>query len=716
MGGDVQERQPEGAVNSIMGKKGKPRGAPSAKHAAVKSGGPATFSGTSYQCRYAILEVLNAIQAFLQNPLTDRAIRMEPLDATAGRIERWDVGTSPLQAFYEVKLKPSRQDMLDWFARICSSPSQSAEFVLVYGNGGGLLLTAFEKLKNLATPGCTKEQFQLLVKEYQIKAASEVLEALGEDHFKALQKSRLELLPENVLRRVVSLHSEFLAGSNAQALTDILFRKLTDCAIARGAITISSLLNEISNHGIQLNSHPAVEADKHPASIVEILFALQHCRLPVPLEVIADFLRLSTTEARTQLSSTGQHAVKMDDDACTINCTIPRLTISDGSAVLAKVLTFVLDFIRRHRATDVAKQQSYNALELARVCISAHPESVLPLFDALEKPLKKVGNKRLVLVAAELTIAAAKSKLPREEDCVRAVAKAIICGRSWVYQRVNQLADAEHSAEESLDLGKRIRWDRNTAYCFKCIGRLLRLRGEDENAPANRLQLFEQSAEQLRDAIQAFEALPEAEKIGPDDIGDCHSLLARTFLSGGQLKLAEREAKAARELIQDTTSKDYMDLCILTGDIEARRENHSGAIEDYQRVIVSADNDDAEKSEIVARAYFHLGLSQSTLRQDAGAGLSFRKAADIWEFLGEVEAAAKAIWNLSLLGDPLAKNIEPYLRDETYFVRNATLASYGASLAGIGTGTPKRATVPKKYIEKLISEARRSEATRVPHW
>jgi hypothetical protein len=699
-----------------MAKKGKPGGAPPAKHAAVKSGGPATFSGTSYQCRYAILEVLYAIREFLQNPLIDRAIKMEPLDAAVGRIERWDIGTSPVKVFHEVKLRPSRQDMLDWFARIRLSPSESAEFVLVYGNGGGLLLTAFEKLKNLATLDCGTEQFQLLVNEYPIKGASEVLESLGVDHLNLLKRSRLESLPENVLSQIVKLHSESLAGSNAQGLTDFLFRKLADCATVRGAISTNAIIREISDQGIQLKSHPAVETDEHPAGVVQVLFVLQHCKLPVPLELVADFLNVSAAEARTQLSSAGQHAVEIHDDSCTINSTIPPLPMTDGDAVLGRFLAFMLVYVRRYKSKEVAKLQSYHALDLGRACILSHPESVLPLFDALEKPLKKIGNKRLVLDAAELAIAAAKSKLPRAEDCARAEAKAIICGRSWVYQRVNQLADAQHSAQESLDLGKRIRWDRNTAYCFKCIGRLLRLRGEDENGPENRLQLFEQSAGQLRDAIRAFEALPEAENIGPDDIGDCHSLLARTLLSSGQLALAEREARAARELIQDTTIKDYMDLCILTGDIEARRGNHSGAIEDYQRVIVSADNDDAEKSEIVARAYFHLGLSQSTLKQVAAAGLSFRKAADIWEFLGEVEAAAKATWNLSLLGEPLARSIERYLRGETYFVRNETLASYGASLDGIGAGTPKRATVPARYIEKLISEARRNEATMVPHW
>jgi tetratricopeptide (TPR) repeat protein len=687
------------------------------RHAPVESGGPSTFAGTSYQLNFATLQTLKAIRKFLHDPLVNRTIQMEPLEVGSGAITKWDVRVDPPIVFYEVKLRPTRQDMLEWFGRIRSSSDPQAEFVLVYAGGGGKLLTAFERLKALASPAFTEDGFRQLLAEYDdISGASEVLSAFGEDSFAAINHSSLEPLPENVLKENVDQHSQFLAGAKSSELADFLFKKLSDCAQSRAALRTSDLVEQIEKLGIHLESHPAIRTEQHDEGVVYSLCALQNCKVPVPEEILSGFLGIPCSEVAQTLMAPGDHVIAVRDGNYTVNPIIPRILLDNGMTVLARFLSFVLDYIRSHRSAEVANLQTDNALTLARICMPSNPESVIPLFDALEKPLKKLGNKRFVLDAAELTIAAADSKVPRDEAGARAKAKAIVCGRSWVYQRVGQVNDAEHSARESLELGKKIGWERNTAFCLKCMGRLQRLIAEKEVRAIERQNAFRGSADLLGKATEAFTALPQSENIEPDDIGDCYSLLARTYLSSGDLQIAERHAAKARDLVQNRASKDYMDLRILAGDIEAKKNNHIGAIDDYREVILAADEKDAEKSEIVARAYLQLGKSQSALGQNKAAITSFQKAENTWEALGEVEAASEAGWLGSLLEDPLSKEIEEYVSGETFFVRNLTLANYRSELADTSPSSRKRAEVPKKYIEGLIAKARKTEAIKALHW
>jgi hypothetical protein len=110
---------------------------------------------------------------------------------------------------------------------------------------------------------------------------------------------------------------------------------------------------------------------------------------------------------------------------------------------------------------------------------ATHPRRVAQVFRLLDKLLKRHGNKRLVFEIADLSINAAQRAI-RDEEVIQGEAVALICGRSRVLQRISRLAEARVAAEKSLQLGQDIGWDRNTAYCKKCIGRLYRLEAERE--------------------------------------------------------------------------------------------------------------------------------------------------------------------------------------------------------------------------------------------
>ena len=77
-----------------------------------------------------------------------------------------------------------------------------------------------------------------------------------------------------------------------------------------------------------------------------------------------------------------------------------------------------------------------------------NPEACIPLFHGTQGTLKRRGDKSLVLRAAELTIRAAQTFPPLSVDARKAEAEALICGRSWVYQRTNRLDEADTFAKK----------------------------------------------------------------------------------------------------------------------------------------------------------------------------------------------------------------------------------------------------------------------------
>ena len=221
----------------------------------------------------------------------------------------------------------------------------------------------------------------------------------------------------------------------------------------------------------------------------------------------------------------------------------------------------------------------------------------------MDRILKRRGDKRKVLDAANLTIEAAKAARHelRSDDDVRTEAKALICGRSWVLQRIGRLKEAMVDAERSLDLGQKTSWDRNTAFCHKCMGRIYRMLAVQETDEGRRREFLKKSVESLRAAVTIFKGMSE---IGPDhpEVGDCYSLVARTYLVAGQLKEVRKYLDKAADRLRDENDKDYSDYLILEGDYAAAGGEHEVAQGFYGRVIEANDGGDCEKSEIRARA------------------------------------------------------------------------------------------------------------------
>lgn len=272
------------------------------------------------------------------------------------------------------------------------------------------------------------------------------------------------------------------------------------------------------------------------------------------------------------------------------------------------------------------------------------------LFDALDRPMKYLGDKSLVLEVAEACIESCVGT-DVNEATAECEARARICGTSWVYQRTGKLGAAEQEAQRSLEISELLHLSKSLAFCRKCMGRLKRLRAEAETDGTVKVARYHESVRLLTAAVSDFGELgDEAE------VGDCYSLLGRTHLSAGDFPLARDCIKEARRRIVPG-SKDYLDLRILEGDAWSAKRENERALEAYEEVIELTSQGDYQLSEIVARAHYQRAktLVRMGRRQDAADG--FAAAQSIWERYGEQEVAAEAEWARILASGMLQRRV-----------------------------------------------------------
>ena len=432
------------------------------------------------------------------------------------------------------------------------------------------------------------------------------------------------------------------------------------------------------------------------------------CPDALPLEVIARATGASDTGA-TLARLVGKDFVSVDAErALLLDRAVEGIpTISDGAA--ASALEAILDFIAHHHRDALGKSQLMNAVTLARAAdMHVASAQVSRAFRVLHPLLKARGDKRLVLDIARRSIEASKSPT-RGPEQAKDEAVAVICGVSWVYQRTGRLKQARAEAEHSLELGIAIRWDRNTAFCRKCLGRLKRMEAESVSDRRQCGEFLVESEELLRDAIERFTNLGiEAE------VGDCYSLLARTYLVADRPREAREAIQEANTRLLEPGTKDYLDLLIVKGDLIAQT-NRRSAESIYTEVLADVSDNDAQKSEIFARAHLHRGQVLTALREDDKALADFRRAAEIWDALGD-PAADLAHWEIERRADWVDKEAQQILDVEPVGVRVRVARMVRERSAGRRVAAAKRAKLPEKYLRDLVREAQEQLAVERPEW
>ena len=435
-----------------------------------------------------------------------------------------------------------------------------------------------------------------------------------------------------------------------------------------------------------------------------------------PAEIPTTLQRLVQTSALEVRNATVHLNDRSSDD-------IP----APSGDLVGTALEAALDFVENHRNGN-RRGQMMNVVTLMKAAdIHATSTQVSRTFRIIQSWLKSSGDKRLVLVVARRSIEASRVS-PHGGDQVRGrkqvedEAVAAICGLSWVYQRTGRLAEALAEAERSLALGQALHppWDRNTAFCHKCLGRLKRMQSEDARYTQHRTKL-------LNDSVELFlKAIDEFTKLGLEgEVGDCYSLLARTYLVTGDRGAARDAVREAEERLIDPTNKDYLDLQIVKGDLMlhvSRRTAESiytemlpGARTDADGALATVDVDDAQKSEIMARAYLQRGKVRAALGDATNARTDFEQAANIWDDLAD-PTADSAYWEIE--GNALwidTKN-RPVLMREHVGVRVRAARIVGTETTQRPVGRSHRREVPRRYLDDVIRRAREQLVRDRPAW
>ena len=224
------------------------------------------------------------------------------------------------------------------------------------------------------------------------------------------------------------------------------------------------------------------------------------------------------------------------------------------------------------------------------------------------------------------------------------------------------------------------------------------------------------SEDYLVDAIAEFTGLADSDRHA--EIGDCQSLLGRTLLVANRLKDAGAAALKAQSLLNASDSKDYQDLQILHGDLIARHDAHA-AEGFYTEVIQQCAKDDAQYSEIRARAYSARARSRLARRLRSHAKSDFEAAADIWRHLQD-PAVSDAEWGALTCSKKPA--LDPALlksrsRSRSSAVRVLAMRIHEQRMRSIrGRAARRTAEVDDGYLERLIDEAQTQVAIDELEW
>ena len=450
---------------------------------------------------------------------------------------------------------------------------------------------------------------------------------------------------------------------------------------------------------------PIALLDEQEPSLASVFYILQQVPAPFPLQILCR----TTGITRQSLLAAAQHDPgppilnHHDGDLLTTTYYRPvRPLPSSPWELLSQALDDLLARIRQRGAHGTTREDISNALVLASIN-GVRPDLVARVFRITQSAIKRLGDKRLVWRAATLSLTAA-SREPRHREDAEAEALALICGQSWVLQRVNRLEKAEAAALDSLALGKQLQWHRNTAFCSKCLGRLNRMRAEATDDGTARETFLAKSERYLLDAIAQFKDLDAHDS--DDEIGDCHSLLGRTLLKANRFADAKAAARTAESLLNGSVGKDYLDLQILHGDLAP--PNDADAAEGfYSAVIQQCAKDDAQYSEIRARAHYARARSRLKGGAKARAKRDFEAASDIWQQLQD-PSLSDAEWGAMKSTKQL--QIDPSLlesRSESSAVRVRAMRIHEESLRSVrGRPARRRASVDERYLDRLLQQAR----------
>lgn len=205
-------------------------------------------------------------------------------------------------------------------------------------------------------------------------------------------------------------------------------------------------------------------------------------------------------------------------------------------------------------------------------------------------------------------------------------------------------------------------------------------------------------------------------RTGRSRIWPVGSLLGRTYLVCGKVEAADECVRKGFEIIPAGNSKDYLDLKLLAGDLEARRKNWESAEQHYTEGLEQSIPDDRERSEIVARCHLRRAKAREALGRVQGAKMDYESASEIWMKLDERAFATEAEWSLIRLTTAVPKeHVALFSTEVNARARVKAFRAYEAKwMAAKGAVAHKRKP-PQGQIEHLLAQARK-EVSMEPEW
>jgi len=242
-----------------------------------------------------------------------------------------------------------------------------------------------------------------------------------------------------------------------------------------------------------------------------------------------------------------------------------------------------------------------------------------------------------------------------------------------------------------------------------------RIAAELTDSAPERAKLLVDSVSRLRAAIDLFSGSAE---FGPThrQVGDSYSLLGRTHLVAKDFSAAMDDLRKAYDILPEGTSKEFMDLLILSGDLEIARGNREDGERYYDRVIDWQGNHGREASEIRARAFMQRGRSRQRRNSRDAAKQDLERAASMWKALDEHALAAEAEWALMKLNPSVdEKTISMFDDPKSRLVAVTALRQY---LDRLGTTKvhARRAQPTRSQVDQMVKEARRRVAEAHREW
>lgn len=686
------------------------------------TGGAATGDGVLYQLRYSVYQALRVIQRALFFPERNLSITVEPREIGNATVARWDLKLAAPDLLIEVKLRPSREDITRWINQVLGdarSPGPRS-YRLAYGSGTSPLLASLKQLQRLAhqAHGSKSRLSEIVALESKSRDLDLVLHLIADLPIERLRQIEVHHVPPESLEENLASIAESLAGPKAsQQLADFLLARFVEAMPNRRQFHLIELIAEIRAAGIPLTAPPSFALADETKEVAQCLIGLQVCSAaPVPSTVLAEAAGCAPAHLETQLQSfIEEGVVRLQGDAYFLTPRPARLSHPDEAAYLATTLSALAQYVARVRLPKAAQPHIRNVRLLAEACLRLRPEAVVQLFSLLDKTLKDLGDRHEVLEIANLSIAASRAIPGRSADIADAEARALICGVCWVYQRINRVHEARAAAQRSLQLAKGVGLPLTAAFASKCMGRLSRIEAELQGPGTDRDSRLAESIELLNAAVRQFSQL---EGFGPEDaeVGDCYSLLGRTYLVRGDLGTAGTYVKQAYRRLAEGT-KDYLDLLILEAELKAKSREEENAATIYDEAVTAAEQAFPQQSEMLARALFARGLNLLTLAREPEALSSFQRAQRIWEGLGEEYLADGAEWQAVCLEAGLSSEVIATLAAEPIGVRvRSARIHLQRSMAVSERTLHRRSEQSQAYWREILQRARRDAALEDTVW